>query len=84
MPGTRSQKTTTPKPGLFSFPLLQPAKREICQPKGNNKAGFPHLNIGHFGFQAEISVIRKQGVKGAPIRPVTWDWLKIEYAHFEP
>ena len=26
----------------------------ICQPKGNNKAGFPPRNIGDFGFHAHI------------------------------
>jgi hypothetical protein len=57
--------------------------QDIRQPKGNNKAGFPPRKIGNFGFQALIPVIRKYGIKSAPIRPGTPDWPKIEYARFE-
>ncbi len=56
---------------------------EICQPKGNNKAGFPPLKIGDFGFQTQLYVIRKMRVQNAPIRPVTQNWLYIEYAIIE-
>ena len=34
--------------------LLQPISKTICQPKGNNKAGFPPRKMGYFGFQAHI------------------------------
>jgi hypothetical protein len=32
----------------FPFTLLQPISKTICQPKGNNKAGFPPRKIGNF------------------------------------
>jgi hypothetical protein len=76
---------TPPKTGLlFPFPLLQPISKTICQPIGNNKAGFPPLKTGDFGFQSRIPGIRKNVLKDAPIRPVTVSRPKSEYFRIEP
>jgi hypothetical protein len=68
----------------FPFPLLQPISKTICQPEGNNKAGFPPCKSGDFLFQAFIDGIRKNVIKNAPIRPVTRDSPKSEYSQIEP
>jgi hypothetical protein len=68
----------------FLFPILQPIQKDFRQPKGNNKAGFPPRKIGYFGFQARMPFIWKNVIKNAPIRPVTKNRLKNEYARIEP
>jgi hypothetical protein len=49
---------------------------EICQPNGNNQAGFPASETAHFALKARIARIRKIAIKNAPIRPVTGIWQK--------
>lgn len=36
------------KKGLSLFPLLQPIRKEICQPIGNKQAGFSPVKTGDF------------------------------------
>ena len=69
---------------FFHFRILYPIRKKICQPIGNNKAGFPPRKIGDFGFQARIVGIRKNVIKSAPIRPVTRNRPKSECARIEP
>jgi len=66
------------------FRILYPIRKKICQPIGNNKTGFPPRKIGYFGFKARIVGIRKNVFKSAPIRPVTKNRPKSEYARIEP
>jgi hypothetical protein len=69
-----------PKKAFSPFPLLQPIKKEFRLPKGNKEAGFPPSKIGYSGFQARKPDIGKNVIKKGPIRPVTANWPKREYA----
>ena len=65
-----TRKDATPHDGHLPFPLLQPVRETIGRLIGNNKAGFSHHYIPGFGFRMRVSIIRKQGFRNPPIRPV--------------